>query len=218
MGSGEIILHRLLRHINTGKIQPLSAQSRNRYAAGTEDNNPNVNIRGEGRFHPQMLQFISVCFKVHRCSDWVFLPVSKQSKTLHFPSCTWRQMSDGDGQGRTTRWAIRLGLYLHFTHTCEFTSGNEITVTQQRDADSEGLLDCVQRLACVCYGHRPSCQSTIWVCHQSGANLNGHYVKLQHDINQVSEKHHFGAVGSAGRWMRIKENCLFFSSLSLFVC
>lgn len=91
------------------------------------------------------------------------LPVSKQSKTLHFPSCTWRQMTDEDGHGRSTRWAICLGPCLHFTHTCEFTSGNEITLTQQRDADfsSEGLLDCVQRLVSVCYGKRPNRQSAI---------------------------------------------------------
>lgn len=44
------------------------------------------------------------------------LPVSKQSKTLHFPSSTWRQMSDEDGHGRTTRWAIYLGP-VYISHT-----------------------------------------------------------------------------------------------------
>ncbi|ROL41515.1 hypothetical protein DPX16_6913 [Anabarilius grahami] len=163
MGSGEIILHRLLRHINTGKIQPLSAQSRNRYDAGTEDNDQSENIRGEGRFHSHTLQFfplnsfLSASRCVLICSDLVY---------CLFPNTPFpiqHLETDEDGHGRTTRWAICLSPCLHFTHTCEFTSGNEITLTQQRDADfsSEGLLDCVQRLVSVCYGKRPSCQTAI---------------------------------------------------------
>lgn len=97
MGSGEIILHRLLRHINAGKIQPLSAQSRNRYAARTEDNDPSENIRGEGRFHSHTLQFTSVCFKVHRCSDWVY---------CLFPNCLKHSISHPAPGGR---WAMGMG-------------------------------------------------------------------------------------------------------------
>ncbi len=87
MGSGEIILHRLLRHINAGK----SSLCLLRAETDTRPNDPSENIRGEGRFHSHTLQGPPLL-------GLSLLPLSKLSNTLHFPSCTWRQMSDGDGR------------------------------------------------------------------------------------------------------------------------
>ncbi len=156
-------------------------------------------------------------FKVHRCSDWVY---------CHFPNCLIHSISHPAPGGR---WAMGMAgtdhqvgdlsrpVFTFHTHLrVHFGEWDHCHPTERRWLQlwkAAGLCSEID-------------ERLLWAqakLSERYLSLSSEWCKFKWPICETSTRHKssvrktpFGAVGSAGRWMCIKENSLFFSSL--FVC